>query len=352
MPKGALPAPACVGEESVVSRRDRLLDATRQAWQRDRTAAVPRAVRDDPSPAPGDIFVLERTASFDVEWVVLARDPTDGDRVFAVPADGLTWSGPLDFEIAASSPGGPLTLRCGFGGWFETRCFGPLERLDTLRRDDAVRAWALCQEVAGKRFGRRSVDADWDPDYRDWVESTLQPARQTLTAVSPSSSTLPPPGSPPSSRTSPPSATSWSWRAGGWLLAAAALFLAVMGGEVFRKAPEDVLIDPALAVLELDPGGVRGPGETIRLTPTTTSLWLLLIFEEGVPGKRFHVELRTQDQVPVWTGEAARQEPSEIRLPLPRSVIRQGRYELHVSGVDGEAIGVYELQIEEEKGTE
>ena len=164
------------------SRRSRLLEETRQAF--DRHATRRAAARDNGagSPAPGDVYVLDRTAEFDVEWAIIDRDPGNAERLLTVPADGCSLVGSADVEVSEMAPFGPLVLRCRFGSWIDAECFDPGVRVGVIGPDDVARALVKLGEVEdGRLEGHGSnPDTDLDPDYRDWVEGVLVPARLAL----------------------------------------------------------------------------------------------------------------------------------------------------------------------------
>ncbi|MCP3964585.1 MAG: hypothetical protein GY719_42695 [bacterium] len=150
-----------------------LLGKTRRAWNR---SPVPR--RGAGPPAPGDVVVLECTACFDVEWAVLARDPAHPGRLLAVAADGQAMVGSADVAVPASAPGGPLVLRCRFGGWIDGGLIDTATRTATLPQDEVAcardrRAEVERGTVAGSIL---ACEVDDDPEYQDWVAETLEPA--------------------------------------------------------------------------------------------------------------------------------------------------------------------------------
>ena len=166
---------------SEADARRRLMEDTRRALEQH--SAERRAVderREEP-PEPGDLFVLERTAEFEVEWAVIARDPADARRLLTVPADGCSFVGSTDVEISEEATSGPLVLRCRFGRWLDVNHFGPGSRVGVLAPGDVARARDKCHEVEDGG-GRRSklLDFDDDPDYRDWVDEVLLPAQLAL----------------------------------------------------------------------------------------------------------------------------------------------------------------------------
>ncbi len=175
-----------MSDDAALARRPvlaRLVKETRRAL--DRHAAERAAVeerREEP-PEPGDVFVLERTAEFDVEWAIIARDPADSRRLLTVPADGCSFVGATDVEVSERAQFGPLVLRCRFGSWLDAALFGPGARVGVLDPEDVARAfrqWSVIEAGAGDGSGVEH-EVDEDPDYQDWVDDVLLPARLALT---------------------------------------------------------------------------------------------------------------------------------------------------------------------------
>jgi hypothetical protein len=162
--------------------RFRFIEETRRALERH--ASERAAVDGDgaESPAPGDVYVLDRTAEFDVEWAIIDRDPVNAERLLTVPADGCSLVGSADVEVSEVAPFGPLVLRCRFGSWIDAECFDPGIRVGVLGPDDVARARLKLSEVEQRSLDDpgSTLDADLDPDYRDWVEGVLVPARLAL----------------------------------------------------------------------------------------------------------------------------------------------------------------------------
>ena len=136
-------------------------------------------------PASGDIYVLEPTRDFNLEWMLVAHDPADTDRFLAVPADGNFLTGSADVELPDDSAAGSLRLRCRFATWIGSTVLDPALRVGVVGRGEVERArrkWFEVGdgEVAGPRLAR---EVDDDPEYRDWVEDVLIPARRTLLAA-------------------------------------------------------------------------------------------------------------------------------------------------------------------------
>jgi len=137
--------------------------------------------RDRP-PEPGDLVFFPETADLPIEWAVLERDPGRPGLVLVVPADTNPKAGTADVEVTAGSAAAPLTLRCGFGIWIGEARLSAARRNDILDPQDvsaARRVWKARER--GEPVGSLlAEEVDADPEYQDWVEDVLVPARAAL----------------------------------------------------------------------------------------------------------------------------------------------------------------------------
>lgn len=158
--------------------RARLRAATRRAWER----ADSRGRRTGP-PKPGDIFVIDQPGDVAVEWVILDRDPRDGHRVLAAPADGFALAGSGDVAVSESAPSGPLVVRCGHAAsGLDAAVFAAAARVGALAPEDVARARRRWSEIRDGTLSpsRRAREVDDDPDYREWLAAVVEPARLDL----------------------------------------------------------------------------------------------------------------------------------------------------------------------------
>lgn len=136
---------------------------------------------EDRPPRPGDLFAPAETADLGVEWLVLDRADVPS-RVLLVPADTNPLAGSADVEAHPDRPAGPLTIRCGYGVWIDPDNLEPGDRTGAV--DDATletalkKRWALTREALQGSPLEREVDVD--PEYQDWVDEILVPARTAL----------------------------------------------------------------------------------------------------------------------------------------------------------------------------
>lgn len=163
--------------------RQRLIDQTNQAL--DRLAATQSRIDDltNEEPELGDLFLLDGAASFPVEWAVLERNEANGYRI--VPADGLDLAGSKDVIVPEDSPRGPLVLRCGFPVWIEASMLASgrrTGRLGAAELEEASARLRILGRGAALSPSPRAVETDLEPRYREWIESTLEPAISSLSA--------------------------------------------------------------------------------------------------------------------------------------------------------------------------
>lgn len=136
-------------------------------------------------PEPGDLVLFAETAGFPIEWAVLGRDPGRPGLVLVVPADTNPKVGTADIEVTEDSPVAPLTLRCGFGVWIGEARLSAARRTDVLDPQDvsaAMRVWEA-QERGEPVGSLLAEEVDADPEYRDWIEDVLVPARTALSVA-------------------------------------------------------------------------------------------------------------------------------------------------------------------------
>ncbi len=129
-------------------------------------------------PAPGDVYVIRETRDYDVEWVLVAHDPASPERYLAVPADANPLKGSADVALADGS----LRLRSLFAVWIDARVLDPDLRVSAVAAADVKRTRQRWLDVGdGKTTGSvLAREVDDDPEYHDWCEDVLGPARRRL----------------------------------------------------------------------------------------------------------------------------------------------------------------------------
>ena len=165
-----------------MSDRLEILRATRLAVRRQADLQAQVGSQIERPPEPGDIFGVEETAGVGVEWAILARDPIDVRRLLAVPVDGGSLVGSGDLAVVEPASSGPLILRCRFGVWLDAELFDPAQRTAILGLDVTSRArdrWSQISEglFSGSVLGR---EVDEDPEYQDWLDEVVAPARVAM----------------------------------------------------------------------------------------------------------------------------------------------------------------------------
>ncbi len=163
---------------NVKTERERLRIETGPA------ALAPNVVRfrPDPSPCPGDTFVLRETADFPVEWVIVERDLEDVRRLRVVPVDNYPQVGSHDIAVMVDEPGRVANIRCDLDTWLLASSFRPELRSGMLapeelghvrRKRDAIASGIVATSLIEE-------DVDSDPEYRRWKDGTLQDALGVL----------------------------------------------------------------------------------------------------------------------------------------------------------------------------
>ncbi len=336
-----------------------LPEETRRAWERSE-ASLSRGVE---PPSSGDVVVLERTARFDVEWAVLARDPDRPGKLLAVAADGQPLVGSADVDVPASSPGGPLRLRCRFGCWVEAGLLGPATRTATLARGDVARALERRSDVdRGTVAGSTLADeADDDPEYQDWVRTNLEPAWQTLIEEAREEADEETPALRPRGVADrPTSRRSRGSRRAGSLALAASLLLALGGGLFWRQHREhqrealelrrrSFVINPAVLTLHQDERSLLQEPTEIRLPADASHVvfFVPLLGPRLAPSYRAELlEAATGDRL--WASDPLREDLRELRVGLPAALLLPGEYTLRIlelRGDETEAMAEFPLRI-------
>jgi hypothetical protein len=136
----------------------------------------------DRPPALGDVYVLEATRDYPVHWVLVTHDPADPALLLAVPADGNFLVGSADVALPEGAAVGALTVRCRFGVWIASAHLETRERVGVIEERVVSQAHEKWSDL-----GNRGVvgtvlerEVDDDPEYQEWVEDVLRPARETL----------------------------------------------------------------------------------------------------------------------------------------------------------------------------
>ncbi len=399
-------------DDSTAARRARLARAAAAAAGR--VAGALAGTSGAPA-APGDLFVLRETAGLAVEWLVVERDPADRERLYLVPADTNPLLGGNDWAIAGDPATGPLSLRCGFGLWLPAGRLAPELRVGSIAPEDLARTARWCgamRETGADGAGvfdqdpgdgyalsqaRAGVDgtaATWgtagdDPDYEDWLDDVIAPARAAVAAaaVELDAGVGRHPRMPAQRRRR---------RRLYWLALAASLLLALalglglegalrretslanrlraereaLRGELRPPAPPavarlpapaaspqgnatdgDVLLNPPLVALQSEV--MRGQAEKVRLDPAPRRLVLLAAEpRRGSSFPEYRLEIldrRTGRRV--WSGGGLHLDPSSglVMIAIRQRLLPAGLYEIRLDGLragSAARAGSYALEVE------
>ncbi|MCP4654812.1 MAG: hypothetical protein GY856_05265 [bacterium] len=311
-------------------------------------------------PAPGDVVVLERTARFDVEWAVLSRDPEDLARLLVVAADGQPLVGSADVEIPISSPAGPLTLRCRFGGWIDAGRLTSPTHTGSLSAEDLARARQRRNEVERDAVAGSVVtqEVDDDPEYLDWVAETLEPAWHALAAGGRVATASGPETRRPRSRR-----RQWgSRRVGLRPLALAATLILALGGGLFQRQHRQhqqeleemrrrsFVVNPAVVTLLQDQRSVLQEPMDVRLPTGASHVVFFFLPSISDPEAGYRAELLDPDTDELlWASDELREVRRELRIGLPTGLLSPGEYRLRIFKLgDGEPMAEYPLHILDE----
>ena len=174
-----------VGGHMIDERRQDLTRRTVQAWRR-AAASATTPDRQGDGPGPGQLYLLPKIVSEDIEWlVVVAGDgaaPSEGFFVVAADLDPL--AGSTDITVPTAEAAGPLTLRCDVGTWVEAHCIEASQRTGRVSDDVLQRVLEKRRKIAaGQVVGTVAErEVDRDPEYAEWRE-ILAEARDSLAAA-------------------------------------------------------------------------------------------------------------------------------------------------------------------------
>src|SRR6185436_4516272 len=133
-------------------------------------------------PQPGDLFVVPEAGDIPLEWALLERRPDHEGGFLAVPADSVPLVGSGDIEVPLGELAAPLTLRCRFWIFLDKRIPHPDRRTGTLEPGTVARALEARRAIEAGTYVASPLaeEVDQDPEYRDWIEDVLTPARARL----------------------------------------------------------------------------------------------------------------------------------------------------------------------------
>lgn len=134
------------------------------------------------SPAVGDLFVIEATAAYGVEWAVVECESEASGDFCVVPADTGSLVGGADVEVTGGSMAGPLVLRCAHALSVPAAVLRPEMRTGQLAPDSLTRVRDRCQQLATGQVqpGGDALEAQADPEYEALERQLLRPATRAL----------------------------------------------------------------------------------------------------------------------------------------------------------------------------
>ena len=356
-------------------------------------------------PQLGDLFVVPESGEAPLEWALLERRPEPAEGFVAVPADSVPLVGSGDVEVPPGAPAAPLTLRCHHTVILDKYLLASDRRTGTLEPGLITRALEMRRAIENRTYVASPLaeEVDQDPEYRDWIEEVITPARTRLLERA--------------SRERPPGTERVPRRT--WALAATvliALGLGTAGGLLWqrdhvrlleedrqraeralavergqreqelsaererhrreltereRQAEEERRRDrEQIAALErrLEETGRVDPlvnvpfaylaprdptrGEPMGLTVPQEASYLFLVLQvlDTRPFQDLRLEIVRRDTgARVWSRNGLiRNKTNEVRLALPLELLPVGEYRLHLFGLEGgtvEPMGEYELKI-------
>jgi hypothetical protein len=356
------------GDPQVRSR-----EALREAVDRYGPEHVRVAVR-GPEPWPGDLYVLEETAGFPIEWLVVERAP---GRCRLVAADTHPALGSSDVPVPAEFEGGPLSVRCAVSLEVGVEILRRGERTGIVAPEILEPVRRRLEEIAAG-----SIDPDPDPELEDWFAEALAPARAALL---------------PRDLEAPKPPRRFVRLAAG---AAFLLLLVALGGvsalawrsqqrehqalrEVARlaqerreleaehqrqlaalreaqprrpPAPPPLAREPLrllvnLAYASFYPGETRGTEQEIAVPGGSTHLFLLFYVGDGEPCKEYDLEVARRGSAPFTIEGLKPLSGQEVSVAVPRAQLPDGSYQFQLSGLCKgvrRELGAYQARLKEE----
>lgn len=131
-----------------------------------------------PEPWPGDLYVLQETAGFPVEWLVVERK---SGRCRLVAADTNPALGSSDVPVPAEAEGGPLSVRCAMSFEVGVETLRRGERTGTVAPEMLESVRRRLEEIAaGSPAAPPDAGEKPEPGLEDWFDEALTPARAAL----------------------------------------------------------------------------------------------------------------------------------------------------------------------------
>ncbi|MEM8964017.1 MAG: hypothetical protein AAGD38_21205 [Acidobacteriota bacterium] len=305
----------------------------------------------DPSRAvgPGDLFRLEASAGYPIEWllvdlrvgrslaVIVDTHPERGDDITLGDADSST---------------GPLHARCAYAAWLPSAWFVTARRTGHVDDLDEIRARLATERPPGDVDSR-----DFASVLLEWFHDTVGPAFHAAAERSVAT--------PPTQRAEAvvEAPTRLELRVRRWQWAAAALLVVTLGllAQMWRSAPTidttTATLEPASSLVNLPIVWIDAPTVTRNDTPEIVTIdpeaehVLLIVATPGAEPSRSY-RLRIEDatsQTTRWTATDLRVTGLvELAVVVPASTLAPGAYRLVLEGFDsqGQSQSLTETSVE------
>jgi hypothetical protein len=278
-------------------------------------------------PAPGDLFVLAATSGLPVEWAVLDRRTGrpgfsgKAGELLVVPADTQPLTGSADVEVPAGAPGGPLSLRCGFGIWVDAGLFAAATRSGALSPETVAEALQRSRRVDAGTLEPSPLaeEVDADPEYEDWIRDVPKQARDLILATRRTEV-----------RPSRPFALEGYRLAA--LFALLAIGLSVWVVQLRREV--EALSEPVFEApgQEVNLGEqTRGSHTIVKLPRDARRVILDLALDSALPDQPGRFEIADAEERVVWQGPVKRHTPgTDVHLGISRELLSDGEYRLRL----------------------
>ena len=132
-------------------------------------------------PALGELWVSPSSSDFGVAWAILREGEGQAERLLVAPADLSPLAGPGDLKLSACGTG-VTTLRCAHSCWINPAALTGGRRIGVLGDEAIGRALEKRSLLSEGRGAGTELEREVEegPDYRDWLEEVVAPARRAL----------------------------------------------------------------------------------------------------------------------------------------------------------------------------
>ncbi len=168
--------------------RTKMIEMARDAHHRQEETRARLVADAERAPRTGDVYHLDATPEDAVAWVLAARDPADG-RFLVIPCDAGTQVGTADVAVREDPEAAARVVRCRYATWISAETLDTAHRVAVLSETSVARIRERWHDLgSGRALGNALERAtDEDPEYEDWLDEVVAPARETLPASLPES---------------------------------------------------------------------------------------------------------------------------------------------------------------------